>query len=396
MEFYDHVIIGAGIIGLSIAKELREKKPDESILVLEKESNVGFHASGRNSGVLHSGVYYAKDSVKALVCAEGSRLMAAFCKQQNVPYLRIGKLILPVTEQDNETLDLLYRRGKANQARIEIVDSKQITELEPSANHMCGKGLFLPDVGVVNPTSVLLKLVEILKVRGVAFIFGVSLRAVDSDNSRIKVGTTDYRYGHLYNATGQYSERIAQRFGVGNNYALIPFKGNYYKLANQNIRINRLIYPVPDLNMPFLGVHSVKTIDGFVYFGPSAIPALGRENYKGLQGFKILEASKIAAHLLSMYWHNRQNFRRYAKMEATRFLKANFLDAVQALVPAVSQHDLTPSDKVGIRAQLFDKEKGELVNDFIVERKENTTHVLNAVSPAFTCAFSLAKKIVAD
>ena len=175
----------------------------------------------------------------------------------------------------------------------------------------------------------------------------------------------------------------------------MPFKGLYYGLSkNSNIRLNGLIYPVPDLSVPFLGIHSVKLVNGSVYFGPTAIPAFGRENYQGFEGVNIKDASSISYHLLRQYISNKKGFRAYTHQEASRFLKSEFLKSIQSLVPNLSSNDLVISHKVGIRAQLLDTKHNELVMDFVVEKVDNTTHVLNAVSPAFTSAFSFAKYIL--
>ena len=191
------------------------------------------------------------------------------------------------------------------------------------------------------------------------------------------------------------ADQVARMFDIGSKYALLPFKGIYYSLDEQSgIHLNGLVYPVPDLGVPFLGVHSVRTIQGKVYLGPTAVPAFGRENYRGLTGIRAGDAGRIAYQLAQQYINNNQGFRKFAHEEAGRFLKSRFTEAAQLLIPRLENRHLRPSQKVGIRAQLVDKERHELVMDFLVEKRANSTHILNAVSPAFTSAFAFARHVL--
>jgi len=395
---YDIIIIGAGIVGLSIARELKRQNSDLAILILEKERHLGAHGSGRNSGVLHSGIYYPEDSLKAKVCRNGALAMAAYCEKNNLPIKRVGKVIVPVKAEDESQINLLYKRAINNGANVSLVDNIQLKDIEPEACSVSGKALYSPDTAVVDPHAVLEHLADSLRQKGVHIQFNSPVQKADPDKNLVETYPgKQYVYDKLFNATGQFTDRMAHLFDIGKQYTLLPFKGSYYRLSNKlGLHINGLIYPVPDLNVPFLGVHSVKNISGEIYFGPTAVPAFGREHYQGMKGIELHDGIQISYHLIQQYIRNKQGFRQFAHEEAGRFLKRRFVDAAQALVPALKSEHLEVSNKVGIRAQLLDRNKHELVMDFLIERKGNTVHVMNAVSPAFTSAFEFAKYIISD
>ena len=395
LDKYDYIIIGAGITGLAIARELIDGEPDATVLIVDKETGSGAHGSGRNSGVLHSGIYYDEHSLKAKVCADGAKELAQYCDDNNLPIDRMGKVIVPVREADDPQVDLLYHRGKANGANVSIIDRQQLKEIEPEAATMSGRALHSPDTAVIDPLAVLEQLVQELTKKGVEIQYSSPVLAADPDNSTVHINGRNVRYNQLFNATGQFADHIASMFGVGSQYTLLPFKGIYYALDEQsNIHLNGLVYPVPDLEVPFLGVHSVRTIQGKVYLGPTAVPAFGRENYNGLRGIEPGKAISISYQLAQQYVRNNQGFRKFTHDEAGRFLKTKFVEAAKMLIPRLRKAHLQPSDKVGIRAQLLNKQSHELVMDFLVERKDNTVHILNAVSPAFTSAFAFARHVI--
>ena len=393
-EYYDYIVLGSGIMGLSIARELVRREPGARLLVVEKEDRSGCHASGRNSGVLHSGIYYPEGSLKAKVCRAGAVAMSDYCKKHGLPIQYVGKVIVPTREDDDSQIDVLYRRAQANGVRIEMLDSQGLHDIEPEARTASSRALYSPDTAIVDALAILLHIKKELDDKGIDFRYLSGFSRVDLDGSIVDCGTARFHYGHLYNATGAYADRVAKLFGVGKQYTLIPFKGSYYKLrSDAGINMHGLVYPVPNLDMPFLGVHSVKSINGDTYFGPSAMPALGREHYRGLDGINIGEASKICIHLLRQYQVNKQGFRKLLWEEAGRLNKSKFVAAAQALIPRVTKDSLVSCDKVGIRPQLIDTRTHELVMDFLVEHNENTTHVLNAISPAFTSAFGFASVV---
>lgn len=393
---YDYVVVGAGITGLAIARSLLNQHPEAKIGIFEKEANSGIHGSGRNSGVLHSGIYYPESSLKAKFCADGSKQMAEFCLEQNLPLSRMGKVIVPTKPEQDPQVDLLYERGVKNGARVSIIDRQQLKDIEPEATSATERALHSPDTAVVDPMMVLRKLNQLLKEQGVIFHYGQGLdRAQPEHNCFVTQTGHNVKYGKLFNAAGQHADRIAHLFGTAKQYTLLPFKGMYFSLDPESgIHLNGLVYPVPDLNVPFLGVHSVKKISGEIYFGPTAIPALGRENYVGLEGLEPIEAARICSNLAIQYWKNQQGFRNYAHEEAGRFLKPRFVAAAKVLIPRLQTNHLNPSSKVGIRAQLLNIETRQLEMDFMLHQYENTVHVLNAVSPAFTSSFPFADHVV--
>lgn len=392
----DYLIVGAGIIGLTLAYKLNLKFPDAKIILLEKESQLGLHSSGRNSGVLHSGIYYPEESLKARFCADGAKQMKQFCEENKVPCEAIGKVIIPKVAEDIDYLDVLCERGKNNGAEVELINGCELAKIEPEANAQFDTALYSPNTSVVNPKKVLEELSAKLSSNGVMIFCNSEVQVVDPDKSTVEsVGGNKYKYGFLFNTSGFSVDKVAYPFGLVNDYEMLPFKGNYYKLSKAcELKFNGLIYPVPDLNVPFLGIHSVKDIQGNIYFGPSAVPAFGRLNYQGLNGFSFSESFKSLSIISRQYLKNIQGFRAYAHNEALQFFKSEFIKAAQVLAPNLRTYDLEKCDKVGIRTQLFNKKEQRLEMDFIIKSTENTMHVLNTVSPGFTSSFAVADYLI--
>ena len=394
MRSADFVLIGAGIVGLTIARELKRRQPSARILVLEKEPAPGRHSSGRNSGVLHSGIYYPPGSLKARVCREGAREMAEWCRDRGLPLERLGKVLLPLREEDAPQLDLLESRAAANGVEVERIDEGALAQLEPEARSATGEALFVPGTSVVSSSEVLASVVDDVKSAGVEILCGGGLGDVAAERRRLTWDGEVVEYGHAINTAGLHADAVAHLFGVGERYTLLPFKGIYWKLDPESgLRINHLIYPVPDLRVPFLGVHTTTAIGGTVYVGPTAVPAFGRENYRGWQDVAPGELSRILGHLSRQFASGRNGFRRLAWQEGRRYFKPWFAQAARQLLPRLRAEHLLACDKVGIRAQMLDRESGELVSDFLIESGPASTHVLNAISPAFTSAFSFARHI---
>jgi L-2-hydroxyglutarate oxidase LhgO len=390
----DFVIVGAGVVGLTVAAELKRRNPGASIVVLEKEPEPGRHSSGRNSGVLHSGIYYPPASLKAKVCGQGAREMAAYCEERGLPLARIGKVLVPAREEDAAQLDLLEERAAANGVAVERLDAQALAAREPEARSASGEALFVPSTAVVSSSDVLASIVADVRAAGVEILCGATLGAVDAQARTLEFGGERIAYGHVVNTAGLHADSVAHLWGVGRRYTLLPFKGIYWKLdPASGIKINHLIYPVPDLRVPFLGVHTTTAIDGTVYVGPTAVPAFGRENYRGVDGVTPKELVRIGGHLARQYLFGRDGFRRLAWQEGRRYFKPWFAEAARAILPRLRPEHLLPCTKVGIRAQMLDKETGGLVTDFLVEEGPSSTHVLNAISPAFTSSFPLARHI---
>ena len=390
----DYLVVGAGIVGITIALELKRRRPGATVTILEKEDRPGRHSSGRNSGVLHSGIYYPAGSLKARVCGEGAREMAQFCEERGLPIRRLGKILVPVEERDAAQLDLLAERGAANGVTVERLDAAALKRLEPEARSATGVALFVPSTSVVSSSEVMTRLAADALEAGVAIRCGGRLGRIDAGRRELEWNGERIAYGHAINAAGLHADSVAHRLGAGERYTLLPFKGIYWKLdPASGIRINHLIYPVPDLRVPFLGVHTTTAIDGSVYFGPTAVPTFGRENYCGLAGVTLAELARIGTLLARQTLSGADGFRRLAWQEGRRYFKPRFLDAARALLPRLRPEHLLPCDKVGIRAQMLDRSSGRLVTDFLVEAGPASTHVLNAISPAFTSAFPLARHV---
>jgi L-2-hydroxyglutarate oxidase len=392
----EFLIIGGGVVGLSIARELKLRNPRRAVTVIEKERMPGMHSSGRNSGVLHSGIYYPPTSLKAQVCTAGAREMADYCVTNRLPLERRGKVLVPVNEADDAQLDVLSERARANGVVVQRLDAAELAKLEPEARSATGEALFVPSTAVGSAAAVMKQLTDDCTSMGIDIRCNAGLARVDPAAQHVTLRDgTRISFGHAINSAGLHADAVAHSFDVGRRYAIVPFKGLYWKLdPAAGIDIRHLIYPVPDLRVPFLGVHTTTTYDGSVYLGPTAVPALGRENYRGLQGVTAGDAWRIAALLVRQYVAGRDGFRRLAWQEGRRYFKRWFAEAARALLPRLRVEHLLACDKAGIRAQLYDREAGRLVNDFVVERGPASTHVLNAISPAWTSAFPFARYVV--
>jgi L-2-hydroxyglutarate oxidase LhgO len=394
MKTYDVVVVGAGIVGLAAAREILKRRPTVKLALLEKEDRPGVHASGRNSGVLHAGVYYGADTLKAKFCSRGAAAMRAFAQEHGIRCDRSGKLVVAAGEKDLPALDKLFANSRANGVRVERLDEKQTREVEPHA-HTHLWSLYSPDTAVIDAKAVVQRLAGLLSEAGAEIRFGAGVTAADPAAGWVEVaGGERIGFGLLVNAAGAYADRVARLFGLAEEYTLVPFKGWYHQIRPEREHLVRAnIYPVPDLELPFLGVHLTRTIDGHVYAGPTATPALGREHYRGLEGIEPVEAFRVLMANLAMYVANHQNFRRLVHEELAKYRKSVFVGHVRRLMPELGPEDLVPCAKAGIRPQLVHLKERRLVLDFLVERGPRSVHVLNAISPAFTSAFPFAEHV---
>lgn len=390
---FDFVIVGAGIVGLTVANELLKRQPGVRIAVLEKEAAPGLHASGRNSGVMHSGIYYGSDTLKARVCASGARRMIEFAKAEGIAYSQCGKVILATSDEQLPTLEKLLHNARENNIPAEKIDHQQLRKIEPNAA-LGPAAIYCPTTAIIDGPAVIKRLREQLEQRGVKFILDCH---VNGPAGKGQLSTTQgtIHYGLLFNCAGAHADIVAKSYGLAGDYALVPFKGIYWKLSNKaNSLVRANIYPVPDVSMPFLGVHLTRVISGDVYIGPTAIPAFGRENYGLLQGINFSESLSIGFRLAGMYARNENNFRKLAHVEMGKYRKVAFLAAARKLMPSLTADDMAPTSKAGIRPQLVNTRTRKLEMDYIIERTDDSVHVLNAISPAFTSGFSFAELIV--
>ena len=394
----DVLIVGGGMVGLCLANQLLDRGITTSVTVLEKEPELGRHSSGRNSGVLHAGLYYKPGSVKARVCVGGAQRLRTWVQERGLPLNACGKVIVPPRPELDGQLDVLAERGAANGATVEIWDENQLRELIPEARSASGRALWSPNTAVVKSITVLQRLHQELRERGVSFLTGRPGWTAEPEHRQLRLadgGTI--AYGHLINCAGLQADRVAHPFGVGHQYTLLPFKGLYWQLKpGCPIQPCANLYPVPDLNVPFLGVHFTPSADPtpVVSIGPTATPAWGRENYRGLQALEPAMAAANLSVLARQYLANRGGFRRYVHEQAFLALPPLLLRAAQQLIPAVRVEHLELSQKVGIRSQLFNHHTQRLEDDFLCLPGPASTHVLNAISPAFTASFALADLIL--
>lgn len=392
-QTFDFVIAGAGIVGMTVANEILKRQPGARLAVLEKEAAPARHASGRNSGVMHSGIYYGSDTLKAKVCARGAQRMIAYAREQGIACEQHGKVILATAEAQLPTVERLLRNARDNGIVAEAIDHQRLRELEPHA-YPGPAAIYVPSTAVIDSAAVIGRLRAQLEQKGVVFRFNSqALGPLARGQLRTTAGVL--HHGMLFNCAGAYADTLAKAYGLAADYALVPFKGIYWKLAEPAKHLVKWnIYPVPDVSMPFLGVHLTRVISGDVYIGPTAIPALGRENYGILSGINARESLGIGLRLAAMYWRNENNFRRMAHVELGKYRKANFLAAARKLVPELKAQDMVPTSKAGIRPQLVNTRTRRLEMDYILERTEDSVHVLNAISPAFTSGFAFAELIV--
>jgi L-2-hydroxyglutarate oxidase LhgO len=388
----DYLIVGAGINGLSIALELKRRFPSSCIVVIEKEREVGLHASGRNSGVLHAGFYYTRDSLKARFTRDGNRMLKSYCRQRGLSLNECGKLVVAKDETERETLHELHERGMANGVNVEIVDSDRATEIEPNAKTF-SEALYSPDTATVDPGEILRSMTSELEESGVkiytrtAFLHHAGLNRVITSQ-----GSFDAQ--KVINCSGLYADRVAKAFGFADNYTIVPFKGIYLKYGATPGPVKTNIYPVPNLKNPFLGVHYTVTVDGSVKIGPTAIPAFWRENYGGFDNFDLSEMTEILFYEAKLFLTDSFGFRSLAFEEFKKYSREYLSSLAEDMVKVVDSEKFDSWSTPGIRAQLLDRRTLELVQDFIVEGDERSVHILNAVSPAFTCAMAFAKWVV--
>lgn len=386
----DFLIIGAGIIGLAIAREIKKRKPDAAIIIIEKEPDVAYHSSGRNSGVLHAGFYYSADSLKAKFTREGNHLMHEYCFANNLKINECKKIVVAKDDSELESLFELERRGIRNGVDVKIISEKEMEDIDPNAKTF-QHALLSPSTATVDPVEVNQCVKRELINLGVVFYFS---EAYDSRINNNTIKTSSGRIitaNRIINAAGLYADRIAKNFGFSADYTIIPFKGIYLKYTLDDKPVKTNIYPVPNLKNPFLGVHYTVTVDGVIKIGPTSIPAFWRENYKGFDNFSIAELLHILGWESNLFLTNAFGFRDLASEEMKKYNKEYFVNLATKLVKEINPKGFTTWSKPGIRAQLLNVKTKLLVQDFVVEGDKNSIHLLNAVSPAFTSSFPFAR-----
>ena len=394
MRTWDVVVIGAGIVGCAIAREIKLRDPNKSVVILEKEGKVGAHTSSRNSGVIHSGINQKPGSLKASLCVRGSALLKDFCNRSGIPCREVGTVVLASSDEESAIIRELERRGKANGVPgVRILDQRALGKIEPYAR--ASEALISPTGAIVDSAKLVAGVAADAAKNGASLAFDAKVRKIHDQGNVLVVDTTgsSFHTKLLINCAGLYADQVAWMMDVGHDFCVIPFRGDYYRLKpEKTFLVNSMIYPAPDLDLPFLGIHLTRRTDGSVIVGPNAALALGREKYRDSSidwndTLRMLLDARFARLIADM------DFLRIAIKELRLSLsKKAFLKAAKRLVPALSEDDLLP-DQSGIRAQLVDR-RGHLVEDFLFERTEKSFHVLNVVSPGMTCALSFAEHVV--
>ncbi len=387
----DYLIIGAGVMGLAIARELKARFPGASITIIEKEDHVAEHASGRNSGVLHAGFYYSADSLKAKFCREGNVAWKAYAKQHGLRLNECGKVVVAKDESEQQMLHELKRRGDVNGVELRIIDTHELAELEPNAkSHK--QAIFSPNTAVVDPGEMCAHLAAELVKSGVAMLTSHAYER--RDGSAVVAGGKYFEAETVINCAGVYADKIAHEYGFAQAYTIIPFKGIYLLWQGEGQPVKRCVYGVPNLANPFLGVHFGVRVDGTTRIGPTSIPAFWRENYSGMEHFNLQEMLAITGWEMKLFLTNAFNFRSLAFKEARKYIRSHMAGLAGQMVQNFDMGQFSEWDRPGIRAQLLNTETSELVMDFKVEGDTKSVHVLNAVSPAFTCALPFAAWVV--
>ncbi len=391
MSCADLAVVGGGIVGLATAFLFSRRFPGRRVVVLEKEAKVAEHQTGHNSGVLHSGIYYKPGSLKAINCRAGKRAMEAFCRAEGIAHEICGKVIVAVTEAELPSLQQLYERGQANGVTCTLIDSQRLAELEPHAAGI--RAIHVPETGIVNYRQVCERLAEKVRSAGGEIIFGAKVTAVRHRVDEVVIVTTagEQVARQLVNCAGLQSDRVATMTRVEPGVQIVPFRGEYFALKPSAAKLCRnLIYPTPDPQFPFLGVHFTRMIDGSVECGPNAVLAFGRESYRFFDiNFRDLVGTLTYPGFLRMA---RQHWRMGLGEMHRSLSKAAFVQALQRLIPEIRADDLEPAP-AGIRAQAVGRD-GRLVDDFLIVEGDRVMNVCNAPSPAATASLQIGSTIV--
>lgn len=389
----DCVVIGGGVVGLSAAMTIGRRHPRLKIVVLEKEPEIALHQTGRNSGVIHSGIYYKPGSFKARFAREGSRSMVEFCREHGIPHEVCGKVVVATKEPELPLLENLYQRALDNGLDASKIVPEQVREIEPHVQ--CLAGIKVPSTGIVSYRAVCLKYAELIHQQGGAVQTGTRVEKIWQKNGRQLIETTDgnLETGFVINCTGLQSDRTARKVGLNPEAKIVPFRGEYYELVPEKRHlVKTLIYPVPNPDFPFLGVHFTKMIDGSVHAGPNAVLAFKREGYHKTD---IDLADLFETLSFPGFWKLARKHYKDGLMEVVRSIsKKAFVRSLQQLIPEVTEDDVVPTH-AGVRAQALMPD-GKLVDDFLFQKSPGALHVLNAPSPAATASLEIGARIAEE
>ena len=390
-QIADFVIVGGGVIGISVCREVQRRYPDANVCGLDKEPSCGLHASGRNSGVLHAGFYYTADSLKARFTRDGNAALRGYCREKGLPLNECGKLVVARSAADHPQMDELLRRGAANGVTLESITDAEARKIEPRVR-TCERAIWSPNTATADPGAVIAAMRADAEREGVRFAVDTAFRR--RRGNEIETSQGRWSAGYVINCAGLHADRIARQFGFCKHYTILPFKGLYLYSNEPAGALRTNIYPVPDLRNPFLGVHFTVTVDGHAKIGPTAIPAFWREQYEGLSRFSLRDLAEIARLQLQLLFFAGFEFRRLAREELAKYDRSHLVSLAGQLVEGVRVQDYTRWGRAGIRAQLLDTRTRKLEMDFVLEGDDRSMHVLNAVSPGWTCAIPFARHVV--
>ncbi len=383
----DVLIIGAGIVGLSVGIALLQARPRLKILVIDKEVGPGQHASGRNSGVLHAGFYYSPNSLKAKFCREGNAELRKLCIENEIPVLESGKVVVARNAEEDARLDLLYSRGITNGVELEIHDAANLEKHEPLARTH-GRYLWSPKTAISDPKAVATAMVKKFESLGGRVSYSSKVQVTESSG---EVSVKGFEAKYVINSAGAQSDRLARGLGMAKEYAMVPFMGIYRSVEAKKLPLRRLVYPVPHPINPFLGVHFTLTLDGKVKIGPTAIPILGREQYSWAAGWSLPDIGQALIAATALVRGKAHSLGEILKSELPKLRESSLVLESATLVPSAGQIKAWTKRPPGIRSQLVNIKSGKLEQDFIVQNFHNSTHILNAVSPGWTSAIPFGR-----
>jgi L-2-hydroxyglutarate oxidase len=387
----DVLIIGAGVVGLSAGIAFLESDPSLKVVIAEKGPRLGLHASGRNSGVLHAGFYYSPDSLKARFCRDGNQELRSIAQKYKIPVREVGKVVVARNDDENDRLETLFRRGVENGVELEILDVAHLSKYESLAiTHE--RFLWSPKTAISDPSSILKALQNEFELLGGSVFFETKIWLKEINNEIID-NSLQFDAELIVNTAGAQADRISRSVGIGIEYAMLPFMGVYRATEEKNLPLQRLVYPVPHPINPFLGVHFTLTLDGKVKIGPTAIPIAGREQYTLFSGWSGSDMAQSIKGMASLIRGDAHDFGRIIKSEWPKIIQKQLVKESLELVPSAASVQSWHRKPPGIRAQLVHLPTGKLEQDFVVEKKLNSIHVLNAVSPGWTSALPFGRYI---
>ena len=391
-EKCDLLILGAGIIGISIGIAYLKANSGKKVVIADKENQAGKHASGRNSGVLHAGFYYSPESLKARFCREGNSQLREIAKKYGIPIREIGKVVVTRNIEEDSRLEQLFERGLSNGVDLELLDESILEDYEPLAR-TTNRFLWSPTTAVSDPRMLLQALQREFENLGGRLDFSTKVELFESAGT-INVVSKEYNAMFIVNATGAQADRISRRVNVGLDYAMLPFMGEYRATTQFHLPLKCLVYPVPHPVNPFLGVHFTIAIDGSVKVGPTAIPVLGREQYSIQEGWSVSDSMQAIKGAYGLVRGKDHNLRAIVKSEWLKVIPRYLVLEASELVPSARNVKRWEKKPPGIRAQLVHLPSGKLEQDFVVKSYLNSIHILNAVSPGWTSALPFGEWIV--